>query len=480
MWDSARLLCNLPPPLQTVLRQAPPELIKEMTELRLRAGLPLAVTAGGRTLYLSSEGVAVPAGHGFIIPQGLIQETMLSLCGHSFHGIEKTLEQGFFTAHGGFRVGVCLQPYAARQGMAQSLCIRLPREVLGAAEEVYSLWQQSGGLILAGPPASGKTTVLRDLCRLISDGAQGGAPSRVVLIDERCELSGWDGEKCAFHLGSSTDILSGIPKAKAVIQAIRTLSPQVILCDEIADEQEVSAIRSAFFGGAQFAVTVHCGSEEEIFKNGILQGLMQSGVFRHLYLLGVPAGRAKGVVICRDEFVSKTAGGSVGNGRFGGNGFCVGSTTAFPTPDGGSNGAILGGLSAADGIDRPATGNDCGKVGTECFLPGDAVCAETCNAAGERLLPQAAECTGRDRPDRNCAKGNAALDRSVGALADGSGKADHIGGAGGTATGGKIPGRTRGAAGGALQETGGAGGTGAGGFAHLTEETAWKWISSSE
>ena len=110
MWDSARLLCNLPPPLQTVLRQAPPELIKEMTELRLRAGLPLAVTAGGRTLYLSSEGVAVPAGHGFIIPQGLIQETMLSLCGHSFHGIEKTLEQGFFTAHGGFRVGVCLQP----------------------------------------------------------------------------------------------------------------------------------------------------------------------------------------------------------------------------------------------------------------------------------------------------------------------------------------------------------------------------------
>ena len=222
MWNREELMFHLPPPIQAIMRKTPHELIDHMTELRLRSGKPLAVTAGEQTLFLSNDGATVPAEQGLMIPQELVQETMLSLCGHSLHGIEKTLEHGFFTAQGGFRVGVCLQPYAARQCMAQSLCIRLPREVQGAAETVYSIWRQGGGLILAGPPASGKTTVLRDLCRLVSDGVRGDPPSRVVLIDERNELSGWDGEKCAFYLGSSTDVLSGVPKAEAVIQAIRS------------------------------------------------------------------------------------------------------------------------------------------------------------------------------------------------------------------------------------------------------------------
>lgn len=119
----------------------------------------------------------------------------------------KTLEQGYFTAAGGFRVGVCMLPDAGRQGLALSLCIRLPRELPGAAREVYPVWRKSSGIILAGPPASGKTTVLRDLCRMISAGVQDG-PCRTVLIDERNELSGWDGKRAAFRLGPCTDILS--------------------------------------------------------------------------------------------------------------------------------------------------------------------------------------------------------------------------------------------------------------------------------
>lgn len=159
MWDVQKLLGQLPQPVVTILRQATPTLLEQMTEIRLRSGQPLVVTVGERTLFLSKSGTVVPAEQGFIIPQELVQETMLSLCGHSLHGIEKTLEQGFFTAQGGFRIGVCMQPYAVRQGRALSLCIRLPREVIGAASDIYSVWQRSQGLILAGPPASGKTTI---------------------------------------------------------------------------------------------------------------------------------------------------------------------------------------------------------------------------------------------------------------------------------------------------------------------------------
>lgn len=480
MWDRAGLLCRLPLSLREALLQVPPELIERMTELRLRAGQPLAVTAGERALFLSKSGAVVPAERGFIIPQELVQETLLCLCGHSLHGIEKTLEHGFFTAQCGFRVGVCLQPYAARQGMAQSLCIRLPREVQGAAETAYPIWRQGGGLILAGPPASGKTTVLRDLCRLVSDGARGDPPSRVVLIDERNELSGWDGEKCAFHLGSSTDVLSGVPKAEAVIQAIRTLSPQVILCDEVADEREAAAIRYAFFCGARFAVTVHCGSREELLGNAVLRELMQSGAFRHIYLLGLPTGRAKGVVISKDEFDIEAIGRCVGDGRFGGNRLCAFGAAAGKTTDGGGAGTVLGGLSAADGTDRAAACGSRGGIGEERGLSGNALCAGTGISAGERFLPRTAAGTGRDRPDRNSPESDAAADRSAGAAADGGGKAGAAGGTGGTAAGGKIPGGTGSTAGDALPEAGSAGRTGASGFAHLTEETAWKWISSSE
>ncbi len=126
MWDVQKLLGQLPRPVAIILRQATPTLLEQMTEIRLRSGQPLVVTVGEQTLFLSKSGTVVPAEQGFIIPQELVQETMLSLCGHSLHGIEKTLEQGFFTAQGGFRIGVCMQPYAVRQGRALSLCIRLP------------------------------------------------------------------------------------------------------------------------------------------------------------------------------------------------------------------------------------------------------------------------------------------------------------------------------------------------------------------
>ena len=108
MWDVQKLLGQLPQPVVTILRQATPTLLEQMTEIRLRSGQPLVVTVGERTLFLSKSGTVVPAEQGFIIPQELVQETMLSLCGHSLHGIEKTLEQGFFTAQGGFRIGVCM------------------------------------------------------------------------------------------------------------------------------------------------------------------------------------------------------------------------------------------------------------------------------------------------------------------------------------------------------------------------------------
>lgn len=479
MWDVQKLLGQLPQPVVTILRQATPTLLEQMTEIRLRSGQPLVVIVGEQTLFLSSDGTAVSAEKGFMVPPELVQETMLSLCGHSLHGIEKTLERGFFTAQGGFRIGVCMQPYAAQQGRALSLCIRLPREVVGAASDVYSVWQYSQGLILAGPPASGKTTILRDLCRLISFG-EGRIPTRTVLLDERNELGGWDGEKCAFQLGPCTDILSGLPKAEAVMRAVRTLSPQVILCDEIADEHEATAIQYAFFCGVHFVVTVHCGEGQEPFYNAMLRRLMQTGAFSHLYLLGLPAGKVSGTVVTRDEYGRKATGFCADFGRMHDDGLYPGGAASHSAADGSSAGTLLGGFSAADGTDRPAACADCGGAGGTERLSGIDFCAAVGVPTGGGLWNGIDRYNAKHGVAGSISKGNDAIGRGAGEYDDGSRETGTDRGADGSAAGGKILDRAGEPTGDAFPTAGNAGWIGVGGPAYLMEETAWKWISSSE
>ena len=479
MWDVQKLLGQLPQTVADILRRAAPTLLEQITEIRLRAGQPLVVTARERTLFLSKSGTVVPAEQGFIIPRELVQETMLSLCGHSLHGIEKTLEQGFFTAQGGFRIGVCMQPYAARQGRALSLCIRLPREVIGAASDIYSVWQRSQGLILAGPPASGKTTILRDLCRLISFG-EGITPTRTVLIDERNELGGWDGEKCAFQLGPNTDILSDLPKVEAVMRAVRTLSPQVILCDEIADEYEATAIQYAFFCGVRFVVTVHCGGGQEPFYNAMLRKLMQTGAFSHLYLLGRLAGKVSGTVVTKDEYGRKAAGLYADFGRMHDDGLYPGGAASYPAADGSSAGTLLGGFSAADGTDCPAACADCCGAGRTKRLSRINLCAGVGGPAGGGLWNGIDRYNAKDSTAGSVPKGNDAIDGGAGVYPDGNREAGTDRGIDSPAAGGKILDRAGEPTGNAFPAVGNAGWTGVGGSAHLMEETAWKWISSSE
>lgn len=477
MWDIKRLLSLLPLTVADALQNTSPEIRNGMTELRLRAGKPLAVTVGKKTVFLSAAGAASSVENGLIVPCKTVQEALLSLCGHSLHGIEKTLEQGYFTATGGFRVGVCMKPDGGRQGEALSLCIRLPREVIGAAKEIYPIWKKSSGFILAGPPASGKTTVLRDLCRMVSTGFD-DAPCRTVLIDERNELSGWNGNETAFQLGPCTDILSGIPKEQAIHRAIRTLSPEVILCDEIADEKEAKAIRDGFYCGVKFAVTMHCGSRKEMSDNVILNELMGTGAFSHICLLGVPAG-GKALVVTKDEFFCKAD--RVDNhfrdlrcdwnDHFG---------QAIPKPPAvGVDGTILGGFFAGDGFISGFTEGNYKDACGSLDVSGVSLCPKSGGISGD-ILHFTEEGTHRERSSADNAKNHSAVSGYLGQCANGSRTPDAVKCFDSTEAGGKILGGTKDPSRGALQETGHTGRACTCGSAHLMEETAWKWISSSE
>ena len=168
-----------------------------------------------------------------------------------------------------------------------SINLRVARQVQGCAmtlaEELFS-----GGLcscIIAGPPASGKTTLLRDLARILSSGFH-ETYCKTVVVDERGELAAVSQGLPGNDLGPCCDVLTGFAKAEGILRAVRTLSPQVIFCDEIGSLEEVQAIEEGLGCGVHVILTLHGGSMEELLRRPQAAALRKTGAFERVALLG--------------------------------------------------------------------------------------------------------------------------------------------------------------------------------------------------
>lgn len=295
---------SLPPELGRVLSRVATGMKQNAMEIRLRAGAPISVFDGQSNWFIGESGKAVAPAEAMPISAELLRETLIRLCGYSVQSYAAELERGYITTPEGNRVGVCLEQGAGLAVLRPlSLNIRLAREMIGAADALLPTWRSGRGMILAGPPASGKTTILRDFARQISQGTAEVPPQKVAVVDERYEISGLCRGLPSFHLGACTDVLPGYGKREGIGRAVRTLSPQVILCDEIASPEEIEEIRYAFACGVRFLVSVHCGSREDLTQNTMIHMLIQTGAFSHIILLQVPhAGNAIKEVIACDTY----------------------------------------------------------------------------------------------------------------------------------------------------------------------------------
>lgn len=204
----------------------------------------------------------------------------MRLCGYSVYSHMEEIRGGFVSADRALRVGIGGTAVIEKGGIktvrdVTSLSVRIPREKRGCAEEVLRCGVDlSRGLLLAGAPSSGKTTLLRDIARYI-----GTAGHRVVVLDERFELSA-DG----FDLGACTDILQGYPKQEGLSHAVRCLSPEYIVCDELG-ENDLSAIRAASFSGVALIASIHAGSMHELCCRPLCRGILSLGAFETVALL---------------------------------------------------------------------------------------------------------------------------------------------------------------------------------------------------
>lgn len=260
-----------------------------ISEIRLRAGAPMSVTYLDRNIFHF-------AGEAVVCSEIEVAQTLQRLCEDSVHTYSETLREGYVALENGYRIGVC--GHAGINGESvrsvygiSSLSIRIPHPIYGVSADVLR-YIRSGerihSALIYSPPNVGKTTLIRDIASSLSRGENS---YRVAVIDTRGEIY-----MRAMFSDSIADVLAGYPRAKAIEIATRTLSPEVIICDEIGGPDEAKAILSAQNSGVPMIATAHADSANTLLRRPNIKTLYDNRIFR--YLIGLR--RAPGM--CRFEF----------------------------------------------------------------------------------------------------------------------------------------------------------------------------------
>ena len=265
-------------------------------ELRMRIGRPLHLTLPEGELPLPQTRII----------RGDLEQVLDRATEYSRYAAAETLRHGYVTAGGGFRVGVCgtaLPNGERNEGVRDisSLSIRIPRVLEDAARPVLPGLLEDGrplSTLILSPPGGGKTTLLRDLVRLLSQGTELAEPVRVALVDERGELAAVHRGRPQLEVGCQTDVLDGCPKALAVPMLLRAMTPQVIALDEIALPADVEAVCAAANCGVALLATVHAASLQDLRSRPVGRALLECAVFRRLVVIEGRGARRQSRVEC--------------------------------------------------------------------------------------------------------------------------------------------------------------------------------------
>ncbi len=258
-----RALTLLPPDWRQACRSACAGCAEE---LRLRLGRPPTALCGGREFAFSSR----------LCRDADLACVLERASGASFHAVAGTLRRGYLSC-GGLRIGVC--PPDAGEGsfpVCTSLCIRVPRECRGIAAEILPALREQAGVaaLILSPPGGGKTTLLRECIRCLSEGGR-----RMAVVDERGELSGSADGTGGFDLGHCSYVLVGAPKAACSLQLLRTMNPQMIAMDEITDEEDLEAVRQIAGCGVGILATLHSADPEQMKRRALYRRLLEEQIF---------------------------------------------------------------------------------------------------------------------------------------------------------------------------------------------------------
>ncbi|WDM03085.1 stage III sporulation protein AA [Alicyclobacillus cycloheptanicus] len=270
-----------------------------MEELRFRLGQPVEICGAALDRFLHREaGLTDDPGEAWITTEADLSRVVQGVTQSSLYAVEDELRRGFVTMPGGHRVGVAGHVVLYESGAVRSIRsitsvnIRIAKECLGAADRLrpYVARRTDGrpySVLIVSPPQCGKTTILRDLARQWSEGVISPASRarKVCVVDERSELAGCLAGVPQFRLGPRTDILDACPKAEGLLMAIRSLSPELVVTDEIGRAQDRDAILEATHAGVAVLASAHAGTIEEWRRRPYMSELFEARAFQRYVLL---------------------------------------------------------------------------------------------------------------------------------------------------------------------------------------------------
>lgn len=268
----------------------------KLQEIRLRMNAPLLVIYGNKEAFITEDAKIVDnPSKAVVVTKNEIRETMEYISNYSLYAFEDEIRQGFITINGGHRIGIAGKTIVEDdtvKGMKHIsfINIRLAHQVKGCADPVlpYLFNRQALGIyhtLIISPPRCGKTTLLRDIIRQLSDGSGYHEGMSIGVVDERSEIGACYMGTPQNELGIRTDILDCCPKAKGMMMLIRSMSPQIIAVDEIGSKEDLDAIDYVIGCGCKLIATVHGSSIEDIKNKPILGDLVKKRLFERYIIL---------------------------------------------------------------------------------------------------------------------------------------------------------------------------------------------------
>lgn len=267
-----------------------------LQEIRLRVNAPAAVLIDNREWFVDTEGGLMDRQpeRSANTPEEL-EAILKHLCQYSVYAFADEIRQGFITVQGGHRVGVAGQVILDEENKIRNLKyirylnIRIAHEIKGVSDRVipylYGRQGQVLNTLLISPPGCGKTTMLRDIIRNLSNGTAYGKGMNVSVVDERSEIAGSYLGIAQNDVGIRTDVLDGCPKREGMMMLIRAMAPQVLAVDELGDEGDIQALQMASGCGCRLIATIHGGSLKEAGSKTYMRNVISDRLFERYLVL---------------------------------------------------------------------------------------------------------------------------------------------------------------------------------------------------
>lgn len=262
---------------------------EKLYEIRLRTGRPVFLCYGNGEKFLRTN-----SGTSYQVTRQDLKETLEYISGYSLYAYEDEIRQGYLSVQGGHRVGITgkvILDGERIRGMKYISCInvRLAHQVKGCADSVMPYIRNKNSIyhtLIVAPPRCGKTTLLRDIIRQISNGTEDIPGITVGVVDERSEIAGCYQGVPQNDLGMRTDVLDACPKAMGMQMLLRSMSPEVVAVDELGRKEDFKAVESVVYCGCKLLTTAHGNSLEDILRQPFFQKLKEMKIFERYIVLG--------------------------------------------------------------------------------------------------------------------------------------------------------------------------------------------------